>query len=125
MHSEASTNYVARGRKKNLEFHGIIRRCERGKLQKIGQKGEEVDWLVGINHVELGRWADLGLVELNYHPTNHQQWMVPLGLILFVTPLIVCLAVFTSDFCNPNDPYISTQNPPDTLPKNPFHDPEM
>ncbi|KAI3444357.1 hypothetical protein Pfo_001022 [Paulownia fortunei] len=63
--------------------------------------------------------------ELNYHPTNDQQWMVPLGLILFVTPVIVWLAIFISDFCNSTDLYISTQiNSPGTSHKKSSHDPE-
>ncbi|KAH7863569.1 hypothetical protein Vadar_019294 [Vaccinium darrowii] len=35
--------------------------------------------------------------ETRYHPTNRQLWMVPLALILLVTPLLVCLAAFFSD----------------------------
>ncbi|XVF33096.1 hypothetical protein REPUB_Repub17cG0138800 [Reevesia pubescens] len=34
-----------------------------------------------------------------YHPTNSQLWMVPFGLILFVTPLIIWFAIFVSDIC--------------------------
>ncbi|KAG8391988.1 hypothetical protein BUALT_Bualt01G0244900 [Buddleja alternifolia] len=55
--------------------------------------------------------------ELNYHPTNEQQWMVPVGLILFVTPLTVSLSLFISDF------YLSSTH--DYSPsEKPFHDPE-
>ncbi|KAF5733273.1 hypothetical protein HS088_TW17G00815 [Tripterygium wilfordii] len=39
----------------------------------------------------------LGWWEYEYHPTNSHQWMVPFGLILFVTPLLVWFAVFTSE----------------------------
>ncbi|XVF72959.1 hypothetical protein PTKIN_Ptkin12aG0162200 [Pterospermum kingtungense] len=42
--------------------------------------------------------------EYEYHPTNSQLWMVPFGLILFVTPLIIWFAIFVSDiFCFPDD----------------------
>ncbi|KAJ7007928.1 hypothetical protein NC653_006838 [Populus alba x Populus x berolinensis] len=35
-----------------------------------------------------------------YHPTNTQLWMVPLGLILLVTPVIAGVAAFVSETCN-------------------------
>lgn len=35
--------------------------------------------------------------ELRYHHTNSQLWMVPFGLILFVTPAIVWLSIFISE----------------------------
>ncbi|KAK6919915.1 putative ATP-synthase-associated protein [Dillenia turbinata] len=38
--------------------------------------------------------------EYLYHPQNRQLWMVPFGLILFSTPVIVGLSVFISDICN-------------------------
>ena len=34
-----------------------------------------------------------------YHPTNSQLWMVPLGLILFFTPAIAWFAVVVSGTC--------------------------
>ncbi|CAA0808856.1 Unknown protein [Striga hermonthica] len=45
---------------------------------------------------------------LNYHSTNDEQWMVPFGLILFLSPLFVLMALFVSNFC-------------DSQPENPFH----
>lgn len=42
----------------------------------------------------LGWWVN------EFHPTNRQLWMVPLGLVLFATPLIVWLALLVSDICN-------------------------
>ncbi|ESR57992.1 hypothetical protein CICLE_v10022962mg [Citrus x clementina] len=41
----------------------------------------------------------LGFWEYEYHPTYGQLWMVPLGLILFLTPVIVWFAVFISELC--------------------------
>ncbi|XVE77328.1 hypothetical protein DITRI_Ditri13aG0053700 [Diplodiscus trichospermus] len=38
--------------------------------------------------------------EYEYHPTNSQLWMVPFGLILFATPLVIWLAIFVSDICS-------------------------
>uniref|UniRef100_A0A5B7CAY8 Transmembrane protein n=1 Tax=Davidia involucrata TaxID=16924 RepID=A0A5B7CAY8_DAVIN len=38
----------------------------------------------------------LGWWKFKYHPTNSQLWMVPFGLILFVTPVIVGLSVSVS-----------------------------
>lgn len=37
--------------------------------------------------------------DYEYHPTNSQLWMVPFGLILFVTPVIACFAVVVSEAC--------------------------
>ncbi|CAK9167040.1 unnamed protein product [Ilex paraguariensis] len=51
----------------------------------------------------------LGWWELRYHPTNSQLWMVPFGLILFVTPIIVWLSVFISDVCSSKEPNPSNQ----------------
>ncbi|KAJ6320148.1 hypothetical protein OIU76_005632 [Salix suchowensis] len=38
--------------------------------------------------------------DYEYHPTNSQLWMVPLGLILFFTPAIAWFAVVVSGTCN-------------------------
>jgi hypothetical protein len=38
--------------------------------------------------------------DYEYHPTNSQLWLVPFGLILFVTPVIACFAVVVSEACN-------------------------
>lgn len=35
--------------------------------------------------------------EIKYHPSNKQLWMVPFGLIMFLTPVLVCFAAFISD----------------------------
>ncbi|XP_020093003.1 uncharacterized protein LOC109713364 [Ananas comosus] len=32
-----------------------------------------------------------------FHPSNRQLWMVPLGLLLAGTPVVVLLSVFASD----------------------------
>ncbi|ONI23570.1 hypothetical protein PRUPE_2G195800 [Prunus persica] len=45
----------------------------------------------------------LGWWEYQYHPTNRQLWMVPFGLILFATPVIVWFSVMASDICNLKD----------------------
>ncbi|PWA43680.1 hypothetical protein CTI12_AA025000 [Artemisia annua] len=37
------------------------------------------------------------LWEIKYHPSNSQLWMVPCGLIMFVTPALACFAAFLSD----------------------------
>lgn len=37
------------------------------------------------------------LWEIKYHPSNSQLWMVPFGLIMFLTPVLACLAAFISD----------------------------
>jgi len=34
-----------------------------------------------------------------YHPSNTQLWMVPFGFLLFLTPLIICLALVLPDLC--------------------------
>ena len=34
-----------------------------------------------------------------YHPTNRQLWMVPFGLILLLTPVLVWLSLIISDLC--------------------------
>ncbi|PPR95647.1 hypothetical protein GOBAR_AA25019 [Gossypium barbadense] len=47
--------------------------------------------------VSLGGGLLLAWWEYQYHPTNRQLWMVPFGLILFFTPLIVWFAIFVSD----------------------------
>ncbi|KAE7999305.1 hypothetical protein FH972_003750 [Carpinus fangiana] len=42
----------------------------------------------------------LGWWEYEYHSTNSQLWMVPFGLILLLTPLLVWFSVFVSDICS-------------------------
>ncbi|TKY64133.1 hypothetical protein E2542_SST14023 [Spatholobus suberectus] len=34
-----------------------------------------------------------------YHPKNRQLWMVPFGLILLLTPVIVWFSLIISDLC--------------------------
>ncbi|KAM7274902.1 hypothetical protein ACFE04_016768 [Oxalis oulophora] len=41
----------------------------------------------------------LGFWECNYHQTNSQLWMVPFGLILLTTPIIIWFALSVSDIC--------------------------
>lgn len=40
--------------------------------------------------------------EYEHHPTNSQLWMVPFGLILFVTPVIAWFAVLVSETTGDN-----------------------
>lgn len=40
--------------------------------------------------------------EMVYHPKNSQLWMVPFGLILFATPVIVAFNVIASDLLGAN-----------------------
>ncbi|XWS76822.1 hypothetical protein CRYUN_Cryun01aG0210500 [Craigia yunnanensis] len=54
--------------------------------------------------------------EYEYHPTNRQLWMVPFGLILFATPLIIWFAIFVSGICS----FTDDVRPPDGS----VHDPE-
>ncbi|KAL2478617.1 uncharacterized protein Fot_47661 [Forsythia ovata] len=78
-------------------------------------------WIVCLGSFSLSMVGGLMLAwwEFYYHPTNDQQWMVPLGLILFVTPLTVWLSVLISDICN------SCHNSLDnSSPEKSFHDPE-
>lgn len=37
--------------------------------------------------------------QFEYHHDNRQLWMVPFGLILFTTPVIVWVSVVFSDIC--------------------------
>ncbi|GAB4861546.1 hypothetical protein Ancab_036738 [Ancistrocladus abbreviatus] len=41
--------------------------------------------------------------EIDYHPTNSELWMVPFGLIMFATPVIVWFSSVFSDFCRPQN----------------------
>uniref|UniRef100_A0A2P2NGN5 Uncharacterized protein n=1 Tax=Rhizophora mucronata TaxID=61149 RepID=A0A2P2NGN5_RHIMU len=54
----------------------------------------------------LGRW------NYEYHPTNRHQWMVPFGLLLLVTPILVWLAIFVSDTCSPAADNVSRTSEP-------------
>ncbi|XVF22302.1 hypothetical protein REPUB_Repub12eG0161200 [Reevesia pubescens] len=54
--------------------------------------------------------------ESEYHPTNSQLWLVPLGLILFATPLFIWFAIFVSYICG----FTEDVTPPDGS----VHDPE-
>ncbi|GMI73669.1 hypothetical protein HRI_001036200 [Hibiscus trionum] len=67
--------------------------------------------------VSLSGGLMLGWWMYEYHPTNSQLWMVPFGLILFVTPLLIWFAVFVSDVCS----YTGEVRPTDG---SPVHDPE-
>ncbi|XP_002529973.2 uncharacterized protein LOC8266303 isoform X2 [Ricinus communis] len=42
----------------------------------------------------------LGYWEYEYHLTSSQLWMVPLGLILLITPPVVWFALIVSEICN-------------------------
>ncbi|PSS26250.1 Group XV phospholipase [Actinidia chinensis var. chinensis] len=50
--------------------------------------------------------------ELKFHPTNSQLWMVPLGLILSITPVIACFTSFISDVRSSNQDGVSSPNQP-------------
>ncbi|KZV56924.1 hypothetical protein F511_30416 [Dorcoceras hygrometricum] len=58
--------------------------------------------------------------ESNYHSGNHQLWMVPLGLILFITPLMVWSAVIISEFCNSKEPHFCAGSGRDVTPEKPL-----
>lgn len=53
--------------------------------------------------VSLSGGLILGYWEYEYHLTNSQLWMVPLGLILLVTPMIISAALLVSEICNSED----------------------
>ncbi|KAI4355294.1 hypothetical protein L6164_004083 [Bauhinia variegata] len=40
-----------------------------------------------------------------YHPTDRHLWMVPFGLVLLITPIIICFSLLVPDLCisNKND----------------------
>jgi len=40
--------------------------------------------------------------QLKFHHTNTQLWMVPVGLIILITPVIVCVSSIVSDLSSPN-----------------------
>ncbi|KAG5566075.1 hypothetical protein RHGRI_001869 [Rhododendron griersonianum] len=41
--------------------------------------------------------------ELKFHQTNTQLWMVPVGLINLVTPVIVSVSSFVTDINSPKE----------------------
>lgn len=57
--------------------------------------------------ISVGGGLTLVWWEFEYHPTNSQLWMVPFGLIMLVTPVIVCFSVFVSDICNSSSGQLS------------------
>lgn len=65
----------------------------------------------------------LGSWELYNRPTNERQWMVPLGLILLVTPLIVWLSIFVSEICNYSTEASCSSISPKNSSENSFDDP--
>ncbi|CAN0889431.1 hypothetical protein LINGRAHAP2_LOCUS16090 [Linum grandiflorum] len=86
-------------------------RISRRNITKWTRKDETTPmWYMGCGWafiVSLVGGVVLGWWEFRYHRTNTQQWMVPFGLILFVTPLFVWLAVIVSDFLKEEDGLIS------------------
>lgn len=48
---------------------------------------------LGLLFVSMGGGVILAWWSSKFHPSNRQLWMVPLGLILMVTPIIICFAV--------------------------------
>lgn len=67
------------------------------RIQKLANTSVVLLWSFFIS---LGGGLTLVWWELEYHSTNRQQWMVPFGLIMLVTPVIVCFSLFVSDICN-------------------------
>ena len=74
------------------------------RIQKLAKASVVLLWSFFISLV-----GGLTLVwwELEYHSTNSQLWMVPFGLIMLVTPVIVCLSLFVSDICNSSSGQLS------------------
>lgn len=61
---------------------------------------------LGYLSISIGGGVMLTLWGLRFHPTNSQLWMVPLGLILLITPLIIWSSIFISNiFSNSNVPF--------------------
>ncbi|KAI6707803.1 hypothetical protein NL676_010765 [Syzygium grande] len=58
--------------------------------------------------VSLAGGLMLGWWEHQYHPNNRQLWMVPVGLILFLTPLFAWLSLVISDLCSSSSPSSSS-----------------
>ncbi|KAF8379797.1 hypothetical protein HHK36_029246 [Tetracentron sinense] len=52
--------------------------------------------------------------EIIYHASNTQQWMVPLGLVLFCTPVIAWFSVFVSEIYMDAAAMITAKSLPDT-----------
>ncbi|PON76537.1 hypothetical protein TorRG33x02_242310 [Trema orientale] len=49
--------------------------------------------------VSLAGGLTLAWWQFEYHPENEQLWMVPFGLILLATPVIVWVSLVFSDIC--------------------------
>nr|DAD36140.1 TPA_asm: hypothetical protein HUJ06_006780 [Nelumbo nucifera] len=49
--------------------------------------------------------------KLEYYESNSQEWMVPLGLVLFATPIVVLFSAFVSDICSSSDVSCSIRLP--------------
>lgn len=45
----------------------------------------------------------LGWWEIVFRPSNSQLWMVPFGLVVLLTPVVIFFTVFISDLCNSSD----------------------
>lgn len=58
-------------------------------------------WIIclGLLFVSMVGGVILGWWSSKFHPSNRQLWMVPLGLILLVTPIIICFAILLES-CN-------------------------
>ncbi|KAH7859357.1 hypothetical protein Vadar_000009 [Vaccinium darrowii] len=55
-----------------------------------------------IRDIRQGRGLILVIWQLKFHHTNTQLWMVPVGLIILITPVIVCVSSIVSDLSSPN-----------------------
>lgn len=67
-----------------------LKRSFRGILRK---------WIacVGAFSISMVGGVMLTCWEMKYHQSNSQLWMVPFGLILLATPVVVWLSIFVSD----------------------------
>ncbi|KAF5946174.1 hypothetical protein HYC85_016402 [Camellia sinensis] len=61
---------------------------------------------------------------VKHHHSNTQLWMVPVGLIIFITPVIVFFSTFISDLCKPKEAGVSRLNHPVMPLDNSVGDPE-
>lgn len=59
-------------------------------------------WIIclGLLFVSMGGGVILAWWSSKFHTSNRQLWMVPLGLILLVTPIIICLAILLESYNN-------------------------
>ncbi|KAK7292860.1 hypothetical protein RJT34_15715 [Clitoria ternatea] len=80
---------------------GSLKGGESGEYKKRQGLAKPYNLIICIMSllISIGGGCLLGWWLHKYHPTNRQLWMVPFGLIVFLTPLIVCFSLFFSDLC--------------------------